>query len=85
MSFLKNMSSHISNKVFQCYSLVLYHIVKNVAVLLWNECRVRHPYVDEMVFIWYHVKYTDVINVFLKHDMHIDDVCILDMTSTFMT
>jgi hypothetical protein len=51
MSFLKNMSSHISNKVFQCYSLVLYHIVKNVAVLLWNECRVRHPYVDEMVFI----------------------------------
>jgi hypothetical protein len=32
-----------------------------------------------------HVWKTLMIWVFLKHDMHIDDVCILDMTSTFMT
>jgi hypothetical protein len=82
MSFPKNMSSHVSNKVFQCYSLVLYHIVKNVAVLLWNESvfHMTSTFITSVYFTWH---------LYLWHqcfsDIYIYDISVSDMTSTLMT
>jgi hypothetical protein len=87
MSFPKNMSSHVSNKVFQCYSSVLYHIVKNVAVLpchlhWWHQCISHDIYIYKhqcfsdmtytlMTSVYFHMTSTFMISVFFRHDIYI--------------